>query len=149
MKLVKFNAFGTGLFLITTTIGAMFFGQWKLVSAWVAGLLFAVGFVTMLMAFARAVTRSRTDAIGIGGLYFLAGKVAPGFVRRPLLVLLGVQVVVGLAGAIARPFTPLAYGVLAPLFGLGLNGLWGARFGSFEPRNNAGTAPMGQNRNHG
>ena len=38
------------------------------------------------------------------------------------------------ATAAARPFTPLAFGVLAPMFGLGVMGLWGAKFGTFPPR---------------
>jgi hypothetical protein len=45
-----------------------------------------------------------------------------------------VQVVVALVTAIARPFTGLAFGILVPVFGLGLAGLWGARRGSFPSR---------------
>ena len=50
------------------------------------------------------------------------------------------QLVIGLAGAIARSSTDgkagstLAFGVLVPLLGLGLNGLWASQFGSFTPR---------------
>jgi hypothetical protein len=35
---------------------------------------------------------------------------------------------------VARPFTSLAFGVLSPLFGLAMAGLWGARHGSFGAR---------------
>jgi hypothetical protein len=31
-------------------------------------------------------------------------------------------------------YSPLAFGILVPVFGLGLCGLWGARYGTFEPR---------------
>jgi hypothetical protein len=49
-------------------------------------------------------------------------------------------VVVGLIGAIVRSSTDgragstLAFGVLVPIFGLGLNGLWSSRLGVFPPR---------------
>jgi hypothetical protein len=48
--------------------------------------------------------------------------------------LLAAQVVVAVATAAARPFTTLAFGVLVPVFGVGLNGLWAARHGRFPPR---------------
>ena len=55
--------------------------------------------------------------------------------------MLVVQTVVGLATAIARseaedgsPGTSLAVGVLVPMFGIGLNGLWCAFHGVFPPR---------------
>jgi hypothetical protein len=51
-----------------------------------------------------------------------------------LLVPLGIQIVVAVATAAARPFTPLAFGILVPLYGLGLAGVWGAAFGTFGPR---------------
>ena len=57
------------------------------------------------------------------------------------LSLLAVQVVTGLATALARPDaadgTPgpsLALGVLVPVFGFGLNGWWAAFHGTFDPR---------------
>jgi hypothetical protein len=28
----------------------------------------------------------------------------------------------------------MAFGFLVPMFGLGMSGLWGARYGTFEPR---------------
>jgi hypothetical protein len=105
------------------------------VAAAVALLLFAAGIGLFFWAYAVAVGRSRTDAIGIGGLFFLAGEgTAPTSVKRALLGPLAVQTVVGIATAAARPFTSLAFGVLVPLFGLALTGLWGARHGRFGPR---------------
>ena len=44
------------------------------------------------------------------------------------------DIVVGLVTALVRPFTGLAFGVLTPVFGLGLIGLWGARLGTYPPR---------------
>jgi len=132
--------------------------------------LFALGVAVFLQAYAIAVQRSRYDAIGIGGLYFLAGA-APRSVRWRLNGLVVVQLSVALATALARPFSRLAFGVLVPMFGLGLAGLWGARYGQFPPRapssrpvgraHGAGDAepagpgsatlggPFGQNTDHG
>jgi hypothetical protein len=80
------------------------------------------------------VQRSREVEIGIGGLFFLAGATAPAAVRRTLNTSLALQAGVAVAAASVRPFTTLAFGVLAPVFGLGLNGIWGATYGRFGPR---------------
>jgi hypothetical protein len=123
-----------------------------------------VGCVLYLVAYATAVARSRTDAIGLGALFFLTDGAAPAAVRRSFWLWTSVQVVVGLAAAAARPFTPVAFGVLAPIVGLGLMGLWGARHGVFPERFGAapgaaeptpaaplthGGAQMEQNDDHG
>lgn len=77
--------------------------------------------------------RSRESLMGIGGLFFLAGS-APRSVQWHLLGSFGAQVVVSIAAAAVRPFTPLAFGILAPTLGLALCGLWAVRHGVFEPR---------------
>ena len=98
--------------------------------------LFAAGSAAMFWAFLIAVQRSRTDAIGIGGLYFGAGS-APKGVQRQLMGSLAVQVLVALVTASIRVFTSLAFGILVPVWGLGLAGLWCARYGEFSPRDGA------------
>jgi hypothetical protein len=95
--------------------------------------LFAFGCAAFLWAYAVAVSRSRTDAIGIGGIYFLQGS-SPRKVQLRLLIPLAVQVVVAIATASIRPYTAVAFGILVPIFGLGLAGLWGARYGRFDAR---------------
>lgn len=96
--------------------------------------LFSIGCVLFFVAYARAIARSRSEAIGIGGLYFLAGDSATPEVRRVLVGCLVVQVVVALAAAFARPYSVLAAGVLVPVFGLGLCGYWASRYGMFPSR---------------
>ena len=102
--------------------------------------LFAIGCFAFIWSYFSAVQRSRTDEISVAGLFALTGGVAP---RRITLVMnscLSAQVVVGLIGAIVRSSTDgragstLAFGVLVPIFGLGLNGLWSSRLGVFPPR---------------
>lgn len=95
--------------------------------------LFAAGSIAMLWAFFVAVGRSRTETIGVGGLYFLAGC-APTTVQRTMMAALAVQVLVAIVTASVRLYTPLAFGILVPMYGLGLAGLWGALHGTFPPR---------------
>jgi hypothetical protein len=70
----------------------------------------------------------------MGGLFFLTGEVAPRPVSTRLRLALLVQVVAVFTAAAIRPYTNVAFGVLAPLLGLGLMALWGARHGTFETR---------------
>jgi hypothetical protein len=64
---------------------------------------------------------------------------------------LAVQVVAALAGAFIgvaglqdNQVNALAFGVLVPMFGIGMNGAWAARYGSYGPRVTA-TKPSGRN----
>lgn len=132
--IVRASGLGTLAFAVTA-VAAVFTRAATVPAAAVALTLFAAGIGVFFWAYAIAVNRSRTDAIGIGGLFFLAGSdTAPAPVKRALLIALGAQTVIGLATAAARPFTTLAFGVLVPLYGLALTGLWGARHGRFGPR---------------
>jgi hypothetical protein len=96
--------------------------------------LFAIGCGAFLWAYAVAVGRSRYEALDMGGVFFLGGRVAPARVTRTLRLLLAAQVVVAVVAAAVRPFTPLAFSVLTPMLGLGLMALWGARHGTFAPK---------------
>lgn len=94
---------------------------------------FAVGTLVFLYAFWRAIGRSRTEAIGIGGLFFAAGS-AP---RRMQALLVGsfvVQTIAAVVFASVRLYTSLAFGILAPMWTLGLTGLWVALHGTFPDR---------------
>ncbi len=102
--------------------------------------LLAAGCAAMLWAFQRALERSRYELIGVGGLYFLAGC-APPSVRFSMMAALAAEVVVALAAASVRPFTASAFGILVPVYALGLSGAWGARYGTFPPRPSDGTIP--------
>ena len=124
---------GTGTFVAVATIATIFPDEAARPAAVVDGVLFAVGVVAFGLAYARAVARSRTDAIGIGGLFFLSGS-APKVVRLRLALALAVQVVMAIVSASIRPYTSVAFGILVPMFGLGLMGLWGARHGTFPRR---------------
>ena len=124
---------GTTVFF-ALVVGSVFFeGLIRTTSLVFNLLLFATGCYAFMAAFVRAVKRSRTEAIGVGGLYFLSGC-APPKIRRQMMGLLSFQVVASLTAASFRPFTIVASAVLVPVFGLGLSGLWAANHGDFEPR---------------
>jgi hypothetical protein len=99
--------------------------------------LFFAGTVAFVFAYFVAVGRSRHDEIAVASLYLLSGS-APRRVRRHLLGSLAAEVAIALATAAVRPFTTLAFGVLAPMFGLAVAGLWAARYGTFPPRDAPG-----------
>ena len=133
--IVRASWAGTAAFA-ASAIAAVAVSAARLPAVIVAGALFAAGVATFFWAYAIAVGRSRTDAIGIGGLFFLAGKdTAPDAGhKRHLLASLAAQTAIALATAGARPFTTLAFGVLVPVYGLAMTGLYSARHGRFAPR---------------
>ena len=140
--IVVADVIGTVAFTTTAVYAAVVFStaaQW--VGAITAMALFAVGVFAFLWSFWNAVQRSRTEEIGVMQMYLLFGDPTPPRVRRIMLVMLAVQIVVAFVTAFARseaedgsPGTSLAVGVLVPMLGLGLNGLWCAFHGVFPPR---------------
>lgn len=132
-RIVLASRVGTAVFVVTAVAAVIDRDTFGLVAVAVDLVLFLVGCVVFLWAFGVAVGRSRTDAIGIGGLYFLQGS-APKPIQVALLVPFAVQVGVALVAAGLKPFTSLAFGVLVPMFGLAQAGLWGARYGHFGSR---------------
>lgn len=143
--IVATNTVLTGLFVAATVAAAVVFDQpWKAVSVAVDLACFGLGVFVFLWGYWNAVQRSRTDSIGVAQLYFLLGGIAPRAVRVRMSVLLTVQTVAGIGGALARgstdgkPGSTLAFGILVPMLGLGLNGLWGAFHGTFPARQGPG-----------
>lgn len=135
-RIIGLDVAGTSIFTVTAIAGAIS-SDLRGLAAVVAFGLFAIGSVLFLIAYGRAVARSRFETISVGGLYFLAGC-APRSVQVRLLGLVALQTVVAIVTAAAtasvRPFTPLAFGLLVPMFGLGCCGLWGAFHGTFPKR---------------
>jgi hypothetical protein len=131
-RIVQASWAGTALF--TVTAGLAVVARWAAGPALVvAVVLFAAGVAAFVAAYVRAVSRSRTDQIAPMALFFLEGC-APPPVRRQLLGSAAVEVAVALATAAARPNTSLAFGILVPVYGVALAGLWGARHGRFARR---------------
>jgi hypothetical protein len=142
-RLVRANLALTGVFLVALAIAIPTrthrFGQ--VLIAVVSLVLFAIGVATSLWAYTSALERSRSEEVGVANLYLLTGETAPKPVKRAMSVALGVQVVaalvgasVGVAGLQGNEINALAFGVLVPMLGIGMNGAWAARYGSYGPR---------------
>lgn len=132
--IVNLAFLGTGAVVAISVGAALLPDTFGIVQAGVSVVLFGVGTGALLWGYALGVSRSRTDLIGIPGLFFLAGDVAPTPTRRRLRIAVAVEVVAVVVAGSIRPFTEVAFGILAPMFGLGLMGLWGGRHGTFPPR---------------
>jgi hypothetical protein len=132
-RIVRASWIGTAVFGVTAAVGALVPAA-DLPALIVSLVLFAAGTVAFFVAYARAVARSRTEQLGVMALFFLEGRVAPRPVRRLLLGSFAVEVLVAAATAAARPNTSLAFGILVPVYGLALAGVWGAYHGTFPAR---------------
>jgi hypothetical protein len=132
MNLVRLCIIGTVVFVVTGVLGT---ATTALMPVFVVVSLveFAAGTIAFGIAFLRAVERSRTDSIGIGGLFFASGC-APRPVQTRFMVCLAAQVVTSIVFASLRLYTAMAFGVLAPMWALGLTGMWTAAHGTFGPR---------------
>lgn len=139
--IVRVNAILTAIFIASAVLSAVIFDQpYKNIAVVVSLVVFSAGVVAFLWGYWSAVQRSREDNIAVAALYFLADGCAPKAIALRMNALLGLQFIVALATAISRPSTngepgsTLAFGILVPMLGLGLNGLWGALHGTFTPR---------------
>lgn len=132
--LVNTTHLGTGLLVGTSLAAAAAPDAFARLHAVLSVVLFLIGTGALLWAYALGITRSRTDQVTLSGLFFLGGDAAPRDVRRALRIALLVEVVAVVVAASIRPYTEVAFGILAPMFGLGMMGAWGGRHGAFGPR---------------
>lgn len=141
---------GTGVFLVALAIAIPFrtHRPAQVVVVAVSLLLFAIGIATSLWAYTTALERSRSEEVGVANLYLLTGATAHAPVKLAMLLALAVQVLAALVGATVGvvglqegELNALAFGVLVPMFGIGMNGAWAARYGSFGPRVNPTAKP--------
>ena len=146
-RIVRADLAGTAALVVSVGVAALT-DAWRKGSVVVALVLFALGVFTFIWAYFSAVERSRSDEIGVANLFLLTGATAPTRVKRVMSAALAVQVVVGLGGALLG-FARIegdepnlfAFGILVPMFGIGLNGLWASRHGTFGPRLERRRAP--------
>lgn len=149
-RLVRVDVIGTAAFVAAEAVAIPLRSQrvGQVLIAVVSLVLFAMGVAAALWAYATALERSRTEEVGVANLYLLTGSTAPPPVKRTMSIALAVQVVLALAGAIVgvvglgkNDLNALAFGTLVPMFGIGMNGAWAARYGSYGPRAKTTRAP--------
>jgi hypothetical protein len=142
-RVIRLDVAGTAAFVIALGIAVPFrahrFGQFLIAGA--SMVLFAIGVAATLLAYARALERSRTEEVGVANLFLLTGDTAPKPVHRTMSWTLAVQVIaavtgawIGVVGLDKGELNALAFGVLVPMFGIGMNGMWAAKNGSYGPR---------------
>lgn len=147
-RLIDLSVGATVLFVITSVASVLAPDVFSPIAVVVAVGLFAIGCAAFLLAFAQSLERSREEELSVAGIYLLSDS-APRIIRILLLVPPVVQTVVAIAAAAMRPFTAQAFGILVPMFGLGLAGLWAARYGSFGTRKNSRRPTISTERSDG
>jgi hypothetical protein len=98
-RIVRVSWIATAAFTVAATLAAASPDRLARPAAVLDIVLFAAGTGTFLVAFGRAVARSRQEEVDLLGVYFLGGGSAPAGVRRSLLAATAVQVVVAVATA--------------------------------------------------
>ena len=132
-RIVQASIGVTVLMAVTTALAAIDIGTLAVPALIVALVMFFGGTAALVWSYLIALGRSREHEIGLAGLYGLSGT-APTVVRIRLLGAVVAEVVIAAIGVAARPYSSLAFGFLAVMWGIGLAGLWGARHGAFPPR---------------
>ncbi len=124
---------GTAVLCVAVTVGAVWPAGAAVAAQVVALVLFGAGGLAFGRAYAVAVRRSRFEQVStLAAFVQLPG--APRSLRIELRAAAGLQCVAGLTGAALRPYGPLAFGILACVYGFGVIALWGAGFGTFADR---------------
>jgi len=149
-RLVRANLAGTALFVATVAVAVPLRDQraGQVLVAVVSLLLFAAGIALGLWGYTSALERSRLEEVGVANLFLLTGSTAPPQVKRAMSAALAAQAVtalvgawIGVTGLDEHELNALAFGVLVPMFGIGTNGAWAARYGSYGPRANPAEKP--------
>lgn len=131
--LVNASFVGTGALLVAGVAGVASPDDFGGLTTVVSGVLFAIGVVAFLYGYAAGVVRSSDEQVTLPGLFFLS-HTAPKVIRFRFRIAFAVQIVVAVAAAVIRPYTSVAFAVLAPMLGLGLMAAWGAKHGVFHPK---------------
>jgi len=138
---VRLNIAGTLVICGAGALGLVSAGFAQGVLAPVSGIVALIGIAGFVWSYLHAVNRSREHEISVSQLYFAVGTVAPKRVKRALQGCLALQIVASIVVMVAgfsqtdpQEFNWAACIIVTPLFGMGMTGVWVARFGSFGPR---------------
>lgn len=130
----RFNMIMTGVFALATLLTHVFAESLDLTYAIYCSVLSALGVMLFLLGFWNGVQRSRIEDVNLSGLL----AVAPSHVGRAaalrIWLVIVAQIAIAATGTALRPFTQQTFGLLVPMFGVGLAALWGSRYAKFHPR---------------
>ena len=91
------------------------------------------GLLLFVFGLMYGLRRSRVEAVTVAGLFLLQNS-APRSIRRQFAWLTITQLVVALIAAALRPYTDIAFVILAPMLPVGSAALWSAQHGFFPER---------------
>lgn len=132
--LIRLDAAGTAsLAVVTLATGISDASAVVMANLVVSSVLFVGGCIGFGIGFVRAARRSRDEVIDLAGLFYLTGS-APTPIRKLLLGLWFAQIAIAV-GAIALSDPP--FGVMAPVWGIGLITWWASLHATFPPREGA------------
>ena len=95
--------------------------------------MFVLGLLLFVFGLMYGLRRSRVEAVTVAGLFLLQNS-APRSIRRQFAWLTITQLVVALIAAALRPYTDIAFVILAPMLPVGSAALWSALHGFFPER---------------
>ncbi|GIT68790.1 MAG: hypothetical protein Ct9H300mP26_4770 [Acidimicrobiales bacterium] len=95
--------------------------------------MFVLGLLLFVFGLMYGLRRSRVEAVTVAGLFLLQNS-APRSIRRQFAWLTITQLVVALTAAALRPYTDIAFVILAPMLPVGSAALWSAQHGFFPER---------------
>ena len=95
--------------------------------------MFVLGLLLSVFGLMYGLRRSRVEAVTVAGLFLLQNS-APRSIRRQFAWLTITQLVVALIAAALRPYTDIAFVILAPMLPVGSAALWSAQHGFFPER---------------
>ena len=95
--------------------------------------MFVLGLFLFVFGLMYGLRRSRVEAVTVAGLFLLQNS-APRSIRRQFAWVTINQLVVALTAAALRPYTDIAFVILAPMLPVGSAALWSAQHGFFPER---------------
>lgn len=119
---------------ILTGIAVLVDGAIDIPFAVVSSILFFVGTALSALGLWNGIQRSRVDDVSLAGLVAIDTRFVPKRVRNILWAVIVGHTTITIIAATQRLFTAQAFGLLAPMFGLGVALVWASRHATFARR---------------
>ncbi len=99
----------------------------------VSSTMFVAGLFLLLLGLAYGIKRSRVETVTVAGLFLLQDS-APRPVQRLFGWSMVAQLTVAFTAAALKPYSDIAFVILAPMLPVGSASLWSAQHGFFPTR---------------